>query len=394
MTRGTASISIYVFPVIAILGLPWASPTQAMSCSASGKAAFFDRHSKEMNAGSNTLKKLDGQFDKLCDYGRKSGTPLWERQIKETTDLVKSCPDPISRAALLSDKMTFVGHKQAVASDCKAAESLRRSPQNALDYVTRGKAFAAKRDYDHAISDFSEAIRLDSNLATAFYNRAGILYNNKSDTKAGLLDILEAFRLDPKFGGSDYFVDGDNDRMIVEKFAIVSDTIAADPDFGNAYANRSSLYFFKGDFDLAVRDASKAVSLYSNDVSALNNRAIAYLGKGDIAAAISDLDEAILLNPKASGLFRNRGNAHLQNGDLQRALSDLDEAIRLDSKPQPAFAYRGQVYEKMGQRDKAVSDYKSAVFLDESRFFNVGLDAYLMAGKRLATLLNEDQAPK
>jgi tetratricopeptide (TPR) repeat protein len=394
MTRITTSISIYTFPIIGILCLFSASSVQAVSCSNDSLAAFFDRHSKQMDASSKTIGKLDGQFDKLCDYGRKSGTPLWERQLKETAEVVKSCHDPIARSVLLSNRMIFAGYKLGVASDCKHAESLSRSPQNALDYVARGKAFAEKHDYDRAISDFSQAIKLDSNLATAFYNRGGVLYNNKRDAKAGLSDLFEAFRLDPQFGGSDYFANGDNDRKIADNLAITSDAIAGNPDFENPYRIRSAMYFFKGDSDSAIRDASKAVSLYASDDSAFNNRASAYLKKGDVAAAISDLDEAILLNPKVPNYFRNRGIAHLQNGDLERALSDLNEAVRLDPKHQPAFAYRGQVYEKMGQRDNAISDYKSALFLDESNFYNVGLDAYLMAGKRLAVLLNEEQPPK
>jgi tetratricopeptide (TPR) repeat protein len=394
MTRVTRSASIYSFPIIGILCLSAASPVQALSCSNDSLAAFFARHSKQMDAGTNTLKKLDGQFDKLCDYGRKSGTPLWERQLKETAEVVKTCHDPIARAVLLSNKFIFVGYKMDVESDCKRAEAMRQSPQNAMDHLARGKALVEKHDYDRGISEFSEALRLDSNLATAFYNRGGALYNNKGNAKAGLADMLEAFRLDPQFGGSDYFANGDNDRKIAENLAIASDTIASEPEFSNAYTTRSSIYFYQGNYDSAIRDASKAISLSSTDASALNNRGVAYLKKGDIASAIGDLDEAILLAPKSAALFRNRGNAHLQNGDVERALSDLNEAIRLDPQQQPAFAYRGQVYEKMGQRDNAIADYQTTLFLDEGKFYNVGLDAYLMAGKRLAVLLNEGQAPK
>lgn len=390
MTTNTSN-SVYGLLLISILGAAWSSPAEAVSCSASSHEAMFGRHAKQMGAGKSTLEKLGKQFDKLCAYGKKTGTALFEQHIKEVEGVVKSCRDPIARSMLLSNKITFARYKQDVVSDCKHAESLSRPPQSALEYLGRGSAFREKGDYDRAISDFSEAIKLDSSLATAFYDRASVLYGVKRDTKAGLADILEAFRLDPQFGGSHYFASGDNDRGIAEQLAIASDAIAANPDFGNAYTLRASLYFFKGDIDSAIRDASKAVSIYSSDASALNNRAIAYLKQGNIAAAVSDLDEAILLSPKASGLLRNRGNAHLQNGDLQRALADLDEAIRLDPNQQPAFAYRGQVYEKLGRRDNAISDYTSVLFLDESKFFNVGLDAYLIAGKRLAALLNEQK---
>lgn len=352
------------------------------------------RNAKQHDAGAATVKRLEGNFDKLCAYGRKSGGPLFERQIKEWLAVVKSCDDPIARALLLSNELIFAGYKQEVEQDCARAEAVRRPPRNAADYLARGKALYAKRDYDRAMSDFNEAIRLDPTLATAFYHRAGVLHYVKNDTSTALSDIRDAFRLDPKFGGSDYFSSGENDRRIAENIAIANNAIARSADFGNAYATRSTMNFYRGDFDSAIRDASKAISLYANDAAALNNRAIAYLKKGQIESAIGDLDEAILLAPKSSAMFRNRGNAHFQSGDLERALTDLDEAIRLDPKQQPAFAYRGQVYERMGQREKAISDYRNAIFANETTFYNVGLDAYLTAGKRLIVLLAEEKASK
>ena len=356
-------------------------------------AAAFKRFAKQFATTSKELAKLEGQFDKLCNYGRTTGTSRFEHIIAEMTEVNKSCGDPITRAALLSNKQNFIDNKFAVASDCRTAESLSRPPQTAIDYVARGKAFVEKHDTNRAISDFSEAIRLDANLATAFYRRGGILHD-QGDTKGALSDMLDAFRLDSQYGGSDYFADGTNDRKIADLIAIANETIADDASFGGAYTLRSALLFQRGDYDSAIRDATEAIRLNSRDSSALNNRAIARLKKGDIDGAIEDLDEAILLIPNSPFLFRNRGRAYMQRDDVARALADLNEAIRLGPKHQPAFAYRGQIYEKMDRRDDAIADYQTVLFLDGSEFKNVGLEAYLIAGKRLLMLLGEDRAVK
>lgn len=395
MSRFTTFATVYAFAIAGIVGFAAIDPANAVSCSNSSLASTFGRHSREMNAGGAKMKKLENQFDKLCEFGRKTGTPLFDRHLREGAAILNACSgDPIVRAVVMSTRISAAGYKQEIGTYCEYADALARSPQSATDYVARGRAFAEKKDIDRAIADFSEAIKLDPKLATAFYNRAGVLYNNKKDTKAAVADILEAVRLDSKTGGSNHFASGNSDRRIADNIAIASDAISKTPDFGNGYETRASMYLAMGDADLAMRDASKAISLYANDTSALNDRALAYLKKGNPSAAISDLDEAILLEPKAAVLYQNRGNAYLQNGDMEHALADLDEAIRLEPKQQPAYAYRGQVYEKMGQRDKAVAEYTSALFKNENWFNTLGLAAYLVAANRLRDLINGEQAAK
>jgi len=55
-----------------------------------------------------------------------------------------------------------------------------------------------KNDYDRAIADYSEAIRLDRNYAFAFNNR-GLAYATKGDYDRAIPDYNEAIRLNAKF---------------------------------------------------------------------------------------------------------------------------------------------------------------------------------------------------
>lgn len=145
MDKPTARISIYVLPVIGILVVTSVDLANGMSCSNNSLAAALGRQTKQMDAGTATLNKLEGQFDKLCQYGRKSGTPLFERQIKELSDIVKTCQDMITRAVLFSNRVTFIGYKASVEADCKRADALSRTPQSVGDFLARGKAFRKRR---------------------------------------------------------------------------------------------------------------------------------------------------------------------------------------------------------------------------------------------------------
>ncbi|MDR2589273.1 MAG: tetratricopeptide repeat protein [Spirochaetales bacterium] len=60
----------------------------------------------------------------------------------------------------------------------------------------RGYAFSVKRDYDKAIADYGEAVRLEPRNAAAFCNR-GTVFHAKGDYGRAAADLTEALKIDP-----------------------------------------------------------------------------------------------------------------------------------------------------------------------------------------------------
>ena len=64
-----------------------------------------------------------------------------------------------------------------------ARSAIRLGPTEALPYRHRGLAYWNKGDYEQAIADLTEAIRIDPNMANAYYDRG--MVNLSRGTKAG-----------------------------------------------------------------------------------------------------------------------------------------------------------------------------------------------------------------
>jgi len=81
------------------------------------------------------------------------------------------------------------------------------SPKSVLDLIASGNLHYALREYDNAIADYTEAIRLDPNYADAFYRR-GIARQSKGDRAGGEADIKAARTIDPRAAPPESTPDG------------------------------------------------------------------------------------------------------------------------------------------------------------------------------------------
>ena len=85
--------------------------------------------------------------------------------------------------------------------------------------------FGHQRNYDKAVSDYDEAIRLDPHYAPSYLNR-GLEYRNKGNWQKAISDLTEAIRLDPnnadayKNRGSTYLRAGDSDKAYADFAAV------------------------------------------------------------------------------------------------------------------------------------------------------------------------------
>jgi tetratricopeptide (TPR) repeat protein len=228
----------------------------------------------------------------------------------------------------VGSKRNYVGREAALGTPMPTPTATLSpvSPGPAF-YIHRGDTYRDAKDYDKAISDYNEAIRLNPNDASAYYNRA-LAYYYKNDYDKAISDYSEAIRLNP--------------------------------NSAQAYGDRGAAYRHKNDYDKAISDYNEAIRLNPNNASAYYNRALAYYYKNDYDKAISDYNEAIRLNPDSAQAYSNRGAAYRHKNDYDKAISDYNEAISLNPNDAEAYYNRGIAYRARGANTQAQADFDKA----------------------------------
>jgi len=119
------------------------------------------------------------------------------------------------------------------------------------------------------------------------------------------------------------------------------------------------------EYELAIADYTRAISLDPNAGYAFNGRGNAYKAKGDLDQALADYDRTVRLDPNDAVAVNNRGVVYQIKGDFDRAIANYDEAVRTSiSKYAVVFSNRGQVYQAEGTSIRAIADYDEAIRLN------------------------------
>ena len=139
-------------------------------------------------------------------------------------------------------------------------------PVLAQVYNARALAWHNKGQFDRALSDYDQAVRLAPTDTTAINNR-GIAWQAKGNLDRAIADFSAAIRLDP------------TDRVGALRF-------------------RSIALRQRGDVEGAIADADKAIRLYPDYNAAYVARGLAYEAKGDTARARADFSVALALPAK------------------------------------------------------------------------------------------------
>ena len=110
----------------------------------------------------------------------------------------------------------------------------QKEPADAPGYVDRGNRYSRNGVYHRAIDDYTMAIEIDPEYADAFYNR-GCSYYEVGLYDRSIADLTRAIEIDP--GADEYY----GQRSVVYLFNDQPDLAQADQDQSDALRFRAQL---------------------------------------------------------------------------------------------------------------------------------------------------------
>lgn len=122
---------------------------------------------------------------------------------------------------------------------------------------------------------------------------------------------------------------------------------------GNQYSDEDN-------FDEAIAEYEKAISICPNFPEAENNLGFALYKKGKFFDAIIHYKNAIRMKPDYATAFNNLGVAYYSIGDYDNAVSSYNKAIELRSDYVKAHMNLASCYFKQGKYEEALRKYREA----------------------------------
>lgn len=278
--------------------------------------------------------------------------------------------DSTFRLEMLPSGYANRGREKLLAGDLENAisdltEAIRLDPNTASHYEDRAKAYSEKGDHSKAIADYTTAMGLERIENDQYLIRGTKLLDDKNYSKA-VAYLSEAIRLSPSSW------EAYDARGIAYNFiklydlanADLSKSIQLDPKEASSYMKRGVVLRNKGELERAVSDITEAIRLLSGYARAYEERGITYGLIGNQDKAISDLTEALRLDPQSANAYYERGVSRRLKNDFDKSISDLTEAIRLKPKFEFAYKQRGIAHRFKGDADKALLDFTEAISLN------------------------------
>ena len=196
-----------------------------------------------------------------------------------------------------------------------------------ITYYRISNCYENMGDFEAALSNIDQAIKLDSTDYTYIQEKADLLYE-ASRSKEAIALYDQFINNDPEYFGGYYrrgfMKDNTNDTEgAIEDYSTV---IMLKPDYAYAYLGRGDMYEKLGKHELAEKDYYKVIEL--DTIPEDNSCAqYAFFALGELDKAKSYMNRIIEKNPKDGGNYYDAACLYCRMGQKEQSLSYLEKSL-------------------------------------------------------------------
>ncbi len=266
--------------------------------------------------------------------------------------------------------------------------------QSLPDLIKNGNAKLAASNFAGAEQDFSNAIKVNEPVVTAYLDKMK-KYATMNEFQKSTSDMPDGFVYNhdlalPYFGrGLAYEGLGKND----EAFSDYEKAISIDPKYSDALCQRGVMNIAKGIKDKGCLDLKKAGTAGSAkakelfDKNACSDIAQAFITAGDskfdskdYAGALADYTSAVQLNKDSFDAFLKRGKCNVQLKKYAKAISDYDKALKIKQDTVQVLYLRGLAYNASENFVLAFNDFSCVIRIEPNNYDSYMNRAYACEG--------------
>ncbi len=178
-------------------------------------------------------------------------------------------------------------------------------------------------------------------------------------------------------------------------------------DLANIYRDRGWTYYLNEQYQLAMSDYDRAISINPGDAGFFNDRGLIWMALENNDRAMQDYDQSILLAPNYALPYMNRGRAlanlkrpnealvafaaaivrdasmwlayenraliYEQRADWRGCYDDGNKMTQLQPNNRLGYEYRGRAYLEVGQYQPAIDDFTRAISIDSGEIYSYRL---------------------
>lgn len=220
-------------------------------------------------------------------------------------------------------------------------KAIETNPEFSNAYSNRGNVYRMGKKYELAIRDYSTSLKLDPKDLRVLYSRANT-YLEMENFKKAIDDYSSIIKLKPTF--SNIYFDRAYANIRIDNFKKAKKDLEAqlelNPNDFKSLANLINIKYKLGLYNEALTDYTKIFERFPNQPNLhilYNNRANLYQELDEYQKALNDINKALSINKNYDIGFLNRAGINMKLGNEKEACQDFKKAIELGVKTNDHF---------------------------------------------------------